>query len=244
MQGGGAVVKLYSKILIISGIVLLCVPIGARFFFNYYEGTILPDSYTVVQVGDGVEGTVTETTQPASESEDPSSTGQTDSGNPDTGPGETETTDSSTSATTDSETKPATKPQQAQTVLGRIVIDKINVDLTIVEGVARSNLAVGAGHVPGTAGLGMEGNCVIAAHRNSLYHTFFRHLDQLAVGDRVVLSNGTTEYTYIVSETTVVDPSEVSVLQSVSGKKELTLITCTPLYLATKRLIVSAYLEE
>ena len=71
----------------------------------------------------------------------------------------------------------------------------------------------------------------------------FRPLRDIHLGDEVRVDSGKT-YRYIVSETRIVSPEDVSVLQS-EDKAELTLITCYPFnYLgsAPKRFVVQAQL--
>ena len=52
-----------------------------------------------------------------------------------------------------------------------------------------------------------------------------------------------TAYTYIVTETFVVEPDDTSVLDP-GDDTTVTLITCTPIRVATHRLIVRAVLQS
>lgn len=131
-----------------------------------------------------------------------------------------------------------------QKVLGVIQIKKIKVNEPIVAGVSKANLRVGIGHVPGTAAPGQDGNCALAGHRNYAFKKLFNRLDELKVGDEVRITTKKEELTYKVTDTKVVTPDDVSVLKGSKDKSIITLITCTPKYVASHRLIVTAELTE
>jgi len=135
----------------------------------------------------------------------------------------------------------AAKPKE-QKVLGVIQIKKIKLKEPIVEGVSKDNLYAGIGHIPGTAGLGEPGNCALAGHRNYAFKKFFRRLDELDIGDEVIISTKDEDLTYTVTGKSVVEPDDVSVLEGRLDENILTLITCTPVYVASHRLIVTAEL--
>jgi len=139
----------------------------------------------------------------------------------------------------------ASKQQKTdQVVLGVIQIDKIKVNLPIVEGVSSSNLKAGIGHIPGTASIGQPGNCALAGHRSYTFGRFFNRLDELEIGDVFILKTKDREYKYKVFEKKVVLPSDVSVLKGNKKENIATLITCTPIYVASHRLIIQGRLEE
>ena len=98
------------------------------------------------------------------------------------------------------------------------------------------------GHHVGTGNPGEVGNVVLAAHRD-INSALFRELDRLEPGDEVFVYNALGEYRYIVQESFVVNPNDVEVMEP-TGDKRVTLITCTPIGLATQRLIVVAALDE
>lgn len=122
--------------------------------------------------------------------------------------------------------------------LGVLKIPKLNISSYVLEGTERQ-LSYGAGHVPGSAGLGEKGNCVIAGHRN----TIFRYLNMLSKGDRLMAETDGTVYTYEVYQSFSVLPDELWVLQTVREEPyTLTMITCTPYLISSHRLIVRARL--
>lgn len=129
-------------------------------------------------------------------------------------------------------------------VIGKIKIDKIDVDLIVVEGTSDAELGIGVGHMKDTAYPGCVGNCAIAGHRNYTFGSMFNRLDEVEVGDEVELEFWGQEYTYKVEEVKIVAPEEISVLEQDKSKKYLTLITCHPLYTGTHRLIITGSLEE
>ncbi|HET9495682.1 MAG TPA: class D sortase [Chloroflexia bacterium] len=98
------------------------------------------------------------------------------------------------------------------------------------------------GHHVGTGNPGEAGNVVLAAHRD-INSALFRELDRLEPGDEVFVYNALREYRYVVQESFVVNPGDVDVMEP-TGDKRVTLITCTPIGLATQRLIVVAALDE
>jgi sortase A len=115
----------------------------------------------------------------------------------------------------------------------------------VVEGVARTELKKGPGHQPGTAWPGRVGNVVLAGHRTT-YGAPFGRFDELSAGDDVVLTDATGTYTYRISGSEIVEPSDTAVVLPVPRqpgaeptRRLLTLITCTPKYSAKYRLIVT-----
>lgn len=98
------------------------------------------------------------------------------------------------------------------------------------------------GHHEGTGVPGKVGNVVLAGHRD-INSALFRELDRLQPGDEVFVSNSFQEYRYIVTESFVVGPTHTEVMDPTDDKR-VTLITCTPIGLATQRLIVTAVLDE
>ena len=102
-------------------------------------------------------------------------------------------------------------------------------------------LKQGAGHHVGSANPGERGNCVISAH-NDIYGEIFRELDQLNPGDQITLfTSNQRVYTYLVTGTRVVLPTQVEVLAPTSSAT-VTLISCYPYLKDDKRIVVTARL--
>ena len=128
-------------------------------------------------------------------------------------------------------------------IIGRIEVPRLNVSAVVREGVDSKTLRRSAGHVPGTPLPGDEGNVAVAAHRD----TFFRGLRDIREQDRIRMVTPDGTFDYVVRATRIVKPSNVEVLDSKEGKRELTLITCYPFnYVghAPSRFIVTAEQAE
>jgi sortase A len=128
-------------------------------------------------------------------------------------------------------------PAPATAQPAKLFIPRLGMSVLVVDGDDEGSLALAAGHVKGTSEIGQRGNAVIAGHRD----TAFRPLRDIRLGDEVRVESGKT-YRYIVSETRVVSPDDLSVLKS-QDKAELTLVTCYPFSYfgsAPKRFVVRA----
>jgi LPXTG-site transpeptidase (sortase) family protein len=124
--------------------------------------------------------------------------------------------------------------------LGTIDIPRIGVSSVILEGTDKRTLALSMGHIPGTARPGSDGNVALAAHRD----TFFRGLEDIQVGDGILLTSIGGDRTYQVDSMHIVDPTDAYVLRE-AGTAMLTLVTCYPFHYlgpAPKRFIVQAHL--
>ncbi len=141
-------------------------------------------------------------------------------------------------------TEKDTDSYQDQKMLGIIKVSKISIELPIVEGVEQRSLRTGIGHIPGTALPGEAGNCVLAGHRSYTFGKFFNQLDKLEKGNEININNGYKSYTYKVFKTYVVSPDDTSILEENKNENIITLVTCTPIYVASHRLIVVAKLVE
>lgn len=133
---------------------------------------------------------------------------------------------------------PSSLPSAASGVVGRISIPRLHLSAIVEEGVDEATLARAVGHIPGTAMPGETGNMAIAGHRD----TFFRKLKDLQRNDKIDFTTHSGRYRYTVESLTVVEPSDVSVLEA-KGGKILTIVTCFPFqYIgnAPRRFIVHA----
>lgn len=137
----------------------------------------------------------------------------------------------------------------------RMIIPKINVDAPVVYGVGADHTSqmkamesgiahfaiAGANAVPGQVG-----NAVFAAHSSNDafargdYKFVFAQNEKLTKDDVIYMNYNGTRYTYKVTSTEVVLPSEVSKVQLNTDKPMLTLISCVPLGTAEKRLLIFA----
>jgi sortase A len=123
----------------------------------------------------------------------------------------------------------------------RLRIPAIGVDTVVVEGTTESALRAGAGHYPGTPLPCQDGNVGIAGHRTTYGHPF-RNLDQLHVGDEIILETPIGSCVYRLSQAPfAVAPTETSVVAP-SPDALLTLTTCHPVGSASQRLVARAAL--
>jgi sortase A len=122
-------------------------------------------------------------------------------------------------------------------------IPKIRLDnKVIVEGVGREDLRKGPGHVPSTVLPGQDGTFGVSGHRTTYGAPFYR-LNELTKGDTITVVTREAIYTYTVTRTAIVRPTDTQVLDNVEGpdgkpKATITLTTCHPRYSARQRLIV------
>jgi len=134
------------------------------------------------------------------------------------------------------------------TAFGTFSIDKIDLNIPLWIGAGIVPLRYGAGILENGILPGQVGNSVILGHRMKTYGSLFNRLNEVAVGDGIVITavDGTI-LTYIVD--TVIpelDPAElVNYIQGDSGTggQQLTLVTCTPVGVGTERIIVIAHLN-
>ncbi len=135
----------------------------------------------------------------------------------------------------------AAKPAQAE-VIGLIEIEALDVKYAVLEGTGNRELSCGIGHIPDTAGIGGEGNCVLAGHRGSRYGNYFKYLNELETGDVVRLTDKKgVQYFYEAESMEVVGPYENSVKDQ-GEEKMLTLLTCENN--GTMRLVVRCRMSE
>jgi len=121
----------------------------------------------------------------------------------------------------------------------------------VLEGTATDTLKKGLGHSPAPARLGQKGNFSVAGHRRT-YGDPFKDFPKLRRGDAVVLTDGTTWFTYridmgpyktVPSDVAVIDPVPRASGYIRSGRY-LTLTTCEPEWGHSHRLIVWAHLDS
>lgn len=120
----------------------------------------------------------------------------------------------------------------------------------VLEDTKVGTLKKGLGHYSGTAQLGQKGNFAVAGHRRT-YGDPFKDFPELRPGDQVVLTDGSTWFTYVIDTKPYKTlPSDIGVIDPVprkSGYKEpgryLTLTTCEPEWGHSHRLIVWGHLD-
>jgi len=126
--------------------------------------------------------------------------------------------------------------------VAKLRLPRLDTTLYVVEGTDQKDLKKGPGHMPGTALPGVNGNCVIAGHRD----THFRPLQNIREGDEVVLDTRYGTFRYKVRSMEVISPTNVASLRPTQNAV-LHLITCYPFnYVghAPKRMVIEADLMK
>jgi sortase A len=119
---------------------------------------------------------------------------------------------------------PVATPALTGAPIARLSIPRLDLDVVVAEGDSDDVLRRAVGRVPSGARLGdAAGNVTLAGHRD----TFFRPLEEIRTGDRIVVERGAARDVYLVEWAAVVDPSRVEV-QGDPGYAALTLVTCYP----------------
>jgi len=120
--------------------------------------------------------------------------------------------------------KPAVAPPPAAgALLGRLSAPSVKLSTVVLEGSDDATLSHGSGHIEDTPFPGQPGNVGIAGHRD----TTFRALRNIHVGDPLEFRTADRVYHYRISQTTIVGPDDVYVLDP-TPKPALTLVTCYP----------------
>lgn len=138
-----------------------------------------------------------------------------------------------------------------------LMIPKLNIEVPVIFGakndVNSMNIAMDNGvanfAVPGAAAKpGEIGNFVISGHsagniyQQSNYKFIFSGLTRMKEGDLIYMDYNNARYTYKVTGTKTVKPTDVAALRKIAsdneGKPMITLITCVPLGTSRERLLV------
>lgn len=115
-------------------------------------------------------------------------------------------------------------------IIGVLEIPTMELTMPVYLGASDAHLAAGAAVLGNTSAPigGDNTNCVIAGHRGWRGADYFRHIDKLAVGDTVKLTNLWETLTYTVADIQIIQPHEVEKIKIQQGRDLLTLLTCHP----------------
>lgn len=117
------------------------------------------------------------------------------------------------------------------------------------ENIYNKYLKSGVAHFKGTPLPGDGGNSFIYGHsavasffnsHKDLPETIFSRLENIDVGDEINIVKDDTTYTYVVRSKKIVTADDFTILETTSNKESVTLMTCWPLGIGTKRLVVYA----
>ena len=115
-------------------------------------------------------------------------------------------------------------------IIGVLEIPAVELTMPVYLGASDTHLAAGAAVLGNTSAPigGDSTNCVIAGHRGWRGADYFRHIDKLAVGDTVKLTNLWETLTYTVADIQIIQPHEVDKIKIQPNRDLLTLLTCHP----------------
>lgn len=122
-------------------------------------------------------------------------------------------------------------------------VPSLNIDNSPVE-VDSNDLSRKLAHLPGSALPGEKGNVFISGHSAISWifknqKAIFQKLSDIKKGDKIFVSLSGVDLTYQVVEIKVVNPSDLSVIEPPDQLgRYITLMTCVPPGLNTKRLVV------
>lgn len=137
----------------------------------------------------------------------------------------------------------------------KLIIPKVNIDVPVVWDAKPDQASQMAAMEHGVAWFGIPGanskpgqigNTVLSGHSSNDfleagdYKFVFAPLHRIGTGDTIYINYEGKRYTYTVTKIDVVMPTDVDALRYPTDKPMLTLITCTPLGTANKRLLVTA----
>ena len=126
----------------------------------------------------------------------------------------------------------------ASNVVGKIVINKVNLDYPILDGATEDNLNISITRFYGSQ-INTLGNCILAGH-NMKDGSLFGRLWAMTKGDNIILyDNLGNKKEYEVFNIKVIAPTDLSILsQNTNHSRWITLLTCSNY--GKERLIVQA----
>ena len=126
-------------------------------------------------------------------------------------------------------------------IMATIEIPSIGVDLPVRHGADAYALENGAGHLHGTSlpvG-GQSTHSVITGHTGVADKALFTRLTELRKGDVFYVRVAAQTLAYKVERIRKVDPDDLRDVRIQPGRDLVTLVTCTPIFLNTYRLLVT-----
>lgn len=120
-------------------------------------------------------------------------------------------------------------------------IPRLGLEVPVFPGATDFNMTRGAGRLEGSPRFGEPGNVGISSHRDG----WFRKLQDIEVGDEIVVDTHAHRFRYVVEEIRITDPADTTVLWP-GTVPEVTLVTCYPFYFfgnAPQRFVVRAELR-
>jgi sortase A len=220
--------KIISYTLVIAGILILLYPKANEWYDNRQQAKLL-DEWETASFDETAEQQAQQQYEQLTDlfNEEAENSGFTET--------ETDAAPTNTPAAVTTEARAA--------AIATIRIDKIKLKLPVVEGATQKNMKSATAHLTETTKLGQVGNAAIAGHRMRAKGRLFNRLGEMEIGDKIVVETKEGNYTYTVYKVSIVDPTDVSVLNYNNKDKLLTLITCDPIVNPTHRLIIHAKMQ-
>jgi len=148
-------------------------------------------------------------------------------------------------------------PQESPLFSGfHLLIPSLNIEAPIIADVDGAKekeyfkaLEDGVAQLKGSSKPGAGSNIFIFGHssfywyKSGNYKTIFAKLEDIKIGDEIILWYAKKKYVYVVSEKKVVDPKDVDVLKP-TQEEQVTLMTCVPPGTTWHRLIVVGKLKK
>lgn len=125
-----------------------------------------------------------------------------------------------------------------------LVIPTLEMQEQVYDGATLHTLSKGIWHLPNSSSPDKGGNTVMAGHRFTYSgKAVFYYLDKVKVNDNMTLYWQGKRYDYVVTAINEVPPTDGR-LVAPTETPTLTVYTCTPLWSAKNRLVITAKLAE
>ncbi|NLX64834.1 MAG: sortase [Clostridiaceae bacterium] len=132
------------------------------------------------------------------------------------------------------------KEEMLKRTTGILIIPKIDVEMLIMDGVDEDTLRVAVGRLPYTDNLDEVGNCVLAGHRSYTFGKYLNRLNELDIGDKIIVRTKDKTLNYTIYATKIIEPDDFSIIEKNGDDKILTVFTCHPPGVGSHRLVVQA----
>jgi LPXTG-site transpeptidase (sortase) family protein len=90
---------------------------------------------------------------------------------------------------------------------------------------------------------GVPGTTMVYGH-DDMYGSIFRYLALLRRGDVVQVATAHHRFTYVVRSVSTVSPTDVGMLTAPRARPTLALISCTPYWVDSQRVVVIAQMKR
>ncbi|MGG0774917.1 class A sortase [Bacillus rugosus] len=129
-----------------------------------------------------------------------------------------------------------------KSIIGRITIKSVDLELPILKGTTNENLLIGAATMRPNQKMG-EGNYPLAGHHLKQESLLFGPLENIKTGAQIVITDFKKDYIYSVSSKETISEMDAKVIEE-TNEKEITLITCDKAAETEGRLVVKGKLVD